>query len=260
MPGHGAAVQVWDLVGARRRPNLTGLKGEVRSIVVSADGSWLAASDRRRMTWVWDVATSEKLMSVKGSAELVLGDNSRLVTTLKDEITVWDVRCGTEVTRFRCGADVLCNLVAAPDGSWLATIDDDHVVRVWESTTGVCRLRFAIDSLPLRVSAGPDGGWLAMVSRDHVVRVWDATTGEERAAVALPPTSSAPAVVDPDGLWAATVCKDRTLQIWEIASGQLRAMMRCEDDVYECAWVPHGRLLAVGGHAGLYLFDFDPGS
>jgi len=47
--------------------------------------------------------------------------------------------------------------------------------------------------------------------------------------------------------------------IWDAATGQVRALMRLDDDDDACAWLG-AHSLAVGGPAGLYLFDFVTGT
>jgi len=63
------------------------------------------------------------------------------------------------------------------------------------------------------------------------------------------PEDSSCVVVDGDDS-----CPAGTVWIWDVATGQPRAFMRLDSDIAACAWL--GRQgLAVGGTAGLYLFD-----
>lgn len=259
VPGEGPVLELWDLRTGERRPDLVGLTADVRSVVVGRDGSWIAASGSDRKTCVWDVKTSRPRLTAVGAVELALGDGDRLATVLEDKVMVWDVRSAAEVMTLRSRSDVLCALTAAPDGSWLGTIDDDRVVKIWDTATGKRRSQFVIDSLPLATTVAPDGSLLAVVGRNRVVRVWDTANGVDRAAIAFPKTLSAPPVVSPDGGWVATTDEDCMLRIWDIASGEPAAVMRLEEDVHTCTWLPDSRSIAVGGQAGVYLFAFDPG-
>lgn len=61
--------------------------------------------------------------------------------------------------------------------------------------------------------------------------------------------------VAPEGSWLATASPDRSLRIWYVVTGQARALMRVDNSVHACTWLGTSAL-AVGGSAGMYLFDF----
>jgi WD40 repeat protein len=61
--------------------------------------------------------------------------------------------------------------------------------------------------------------------------------------------------VAPGGAWLATGGDDKSVRIWDVSIWQVSALMRLEKRVDACAWLT-AETLAVGGLAGLYLFDF----
>jgi WD40 repeat protein len=63
----------------------------------------------------------------------------------------------------------------------------------------------------------------------------------------------------PDGGWLASGSHDRTVRIWDTATGKAAALMRLDNNINACAWLDTNGL-AVGGPAGLYLFDFLAGT
>jgi WD40 repeat protein len=57
-----------------------------------------------------------------------------------------------------------------------------------------------------------------------------------------------------DGRWLASA-SGVTIRVWNVATAQTAALMRVDARISTCAWLG-SHALAVGGSAGLYLFDF----
>ena len=107
------------------------------------------------------------------------------------------------------------------------------------------------------VAVAPDGTWLATGSFDATVRIWDAASGQLRASLVGHDGLVRAVAIAPDGTWLATVSDDRTTRVWDTVTGDVAAVMRVSGLPRDCAWSPDGRLLAVAGDAGLYLFRFN---
>ncbi|WP_326564776.1 NB-ARC domain-containing protein [Micromonospora peucetia] len=117
------------------------------------------------------------------------------------------------------------NAVAiTPDGTWLATSDDDGVVRVWDAVTGAERTTLIGHTGPVTaVAIAPDGTWLATGGDGGVVRVWDVVTGAERATFTGPTWSVKAVTIAADGTWLATGHSDGSVQVWSVVTGAERA-------------------------------------
>ena len=109
------------------------------------------------------------------------------------------------------------------------------------------------------MAVAPDGSWLATGGEDGTVRIWDAATGQERAILTGHTGRVRAVAVAPDGSWLATGSQDGTVQVWDVATGRSQALMRIDGSIRATAWIG-SNALAVGGSAGLYLFDFLTGT
>ena len=147
-------------------------------------------------------------------------------------------------------------VAVAPDGSWLAT-GDNGTVRVWDVATGQQRSALSGHTGWVNaVAVAPDGSWLATSGDDDgTVEVWDVATGQQRAALTGHTRLVSAVAVAPDGSWLATGSHDKTVRVWDVATRQARALMRLDNSVAASTWLS-ASALAVGGPAGLYLFDF----
>jgi WD40 repeat protein len=133
-------------------------------------------------------------------------------------------------------------------------------VRIWDTATGRERAVPEGHAGPVwAVAVAPDGSWLASAGADEKVRIWDVATGQKRTVLTGPTSLVRAVAVAPDGSWLASAGDDRTVRIWDAATGQTRALMRVEDNLRAAAWL-EASVLAAGGWAGLYLFDFLAGT
>jgi WD40 repeat protein/serine/threonine protein kinase len=67
----------------------------------------------------------------------------------------------------------------SPDSQWVAAMDWDHTLKLWDTATGT-RIR-ALEGetgLVLSLAFSPDGQWLASGNSDHTVRIWNTETGQ----------------------------------------------------------------------------------
>ena len=235
-----------DLPEPALRRILTGHDDDVTAVAISPDGTWLATTSLDGTARVWDAATG---------------------------------RCRTIIT----GHGWAMTAVAiSPDGTWLATTSHDGTARVWDAATWKCRATLigpgnwvaAVTGhgwAMTAVAISPDGTWLATTSHDGTARVLDATTSSKDRAVLIwePATRWSRTIrtthgkrvtavaIAPDGTWLATGSQDRTVRIWDAAVGRITAVLRVDSPLRDCAWSPSGRLLAVAGDSGFYLFAFN---
>lgn len=111
---------------------------------------------------------------------------------------------------------------------------------------------------PRPFAFSPDGRWLAQGTEGDSVRLFDLT------GAAFPPrgTIEHPAptwlAFSPDGLLAAA-CEDRLI-VTDLQSKEVVLDHESSQQIHRLAFAPHGRALAVGGAAGLRIWQRDPDS
>jgi WD40 repeat protein len=69
--------------------------------------------------------------------------------------------------------------IATAPGGLIATASDDHMVRLWDATTGTERRRLQHGHWVRAIAVSPDGRFLASSSLDDSVRLWDIPSGKE---------------------------------------------------------------------------------
>jgi WD40 repeat protein len=120
-----------------------------------------------------------------------------------------------------------------------------------------------VDVLHSRVASDPDWGPQVKALRDicrrpRLVNRWpppDVPDPALRRALYGHTGGVNTVGVAPDGSWLASGEHSGSVRIWDVASGQTQALMRLDNSLNAITWVNTGAL-AIGGSAGLYLFDF----
>jgi WD40 repeat protein len=177
-------------------------------------------------------------------------DGTRLAAARRDgdvtRLQVFDAASGKPTAL--CGAQHhLWGFAFSPDGSRLASTDEDRTARVWDSTTGALLATCGgHTSKVLGVAFSPDGTRVATTSADGTVRQWDCRTGQEVEAPYERHSGEVNvAVYSPDGHWLASAGTDRTIRVWRATGREDVAVLHGHTGaVTDLAFAPGGRRLA----------------
>lgn len=245
-----------DLPDSALRRVLAGHDGAVVALALAPDGNWLATGDASGTVRIWDAATGRARSTLTGHrgshlTEIVISpDSSWLVTCAANGAAkIWDAVTGQEQINL-VGHRGRVNAVIAPDGSWLATVDDSGVggkVRIWNSVTGKEEGTLAGHRGHQLVTVGvaPDSSWLATGGTNGRARIWHKGSLQPKVTLKGHRGRVSAVAISPDGTWLATA--DRaTVQIWDVRTGQERTSLKSHHGpVSEVMISPDGSWLAT---------------
>lgn len=146
---------------------------------------------------------------------------------------------------------VVTALALSPDGAWLVSAGDDHVVRVWDLRDDSQAAELTGHTDWVRAAAfHPDGRHFATAGNDGVIRVWNLATKKVVRKFTAHPQAIYALAYAPNGQWLAAAGYERAIRVYSAEGRLLRTLTGPSDDHRALAIAPDGSTLAVGGRNG----------
>lgn len=228
---------------------------QVWSVALSPDGKRLASGGEDLTARIWDLATGQELLALKGHTKWINAvafspDDKKLATASGDSTAkLWDAEKGQEITTL-IGHQKRVNAVFfSPDGKRLFTASDDRLVKVWDTASGREIASYSGHGTVVRsLAISADGKRLATAAQ-ATVKLWDAITGHEIASLEGIRDQVNSVTFSPDGKVLGTASSDKTARIWDAQTGKEIIALKGHASWVDCiAFSPDGRKIATGGN------------
>jgi len=194
--GEDGAVRLWKTADGTRLHELAAHTGGVHDVAFSPDARFLLTGGEDDTARIWDVRRGVEVRALEhpGAVRVAaFGPDGRWVVTASGRcVRLWDAGSGYVVCKFimpdSCrgssnddwqshDGDVTA-VAIGPDGSEVATLDTDGVVRVWVASGGTEVFSLGSGREPLRsIVFSPDGTILLTAAGVDGAKLWSARSG-----------------------------------------------------------------------------------
>jgi WD40 repeat protein len=146
---------------------------------------------------------------------------------------------------------VISSVAVDSTGKLLATVGDDHLLRIWNLEDGAVLYRLAQHSDWIKaVCFRPDGKALATAGDDRRIRIWNLTAAGQPLELPEQPQAIHALAYSPEGKIIASAGFDDKVRLYT-ADGRLpREFDGPGSDLSALAFSPDGSQLAVAGRSG----------
>lgn len=148
--------------------------------------------------------------------------------------------------------NIVSGLDFSPDGTRVATSDDDGLTIIWDLTSGKPLLPLSSHEAPVfSIAFNPNGTQLATAGFDGTARIWNATTGQLLQTLSGHSAVLSNVKFNSDGKHLLTSSSDTNVIMWDVQTGEeLLTLAGHASTVFGLDFSPDDSLIATGSTDG----------
>ncbi|WP_170217283.1 helix-turn-helix domain-containing protein [Kutzneria buriramensis] len=244
------SVRLWDVASRTQVAVLTG-NAAITAVAFSPDGHTIATTTGDGSLRLWDVASGKQFGVLTGTAgpalDVVFSPDGRTVAATSGAdhtVMLWALQ-GPIITA--SPAAPVTQVTFSRDGRFLATAQQDGVVRLWDALSHAPQATLAGTT----VAFSPGDHLVATGGDDGIVRLWDTATHTQVAELIGHVGPIRSVAFSPDGRVLSSAGDDATVRLWDVAAHrQIVAAAEHTGPVTSVAFSSNGTTLASAGDDG----------
>jgi WD40 repeat protein len=148
-----------------------------------------------------------------------------------------------EYNRFSSHVDGVRGVSFSPDGTIIASIPENGIVKLW-NTNGTLKATLRSDGSTITsVSFSPNNQIIALASNNKTVQIWD-INGTLKKTITGHDAEVTDVTFSPDGQTIASSSADKTIRIWDVNGTAKKTIIGHSAEVTSVAFSPDGQTIA----------------
>ena len=264
------SIRIWDMETGKELRALSGLKGEILDIDVSADGKTAVSAERwNSALQVWDLDRGVQKRSIRNemaimNAVAIAPDGATAVSgDASGHLVRWNLRTGTGVGIGASSWGGVLDLAYAPDGQSFVSVTADGAARVWQVGRPASPKVFQnADSKALSATYSSDNALLAIGGEAGRIWIEDLAAGERVQEVKSNAGDVTCLTFAPSNAELVSVSADGSIRVWDVDSGVERRRFTDPIQHWRTAGVsPDGRMIiAASTYQAWSAWDLESGA
>ena len=258
--GTDLSLRLWDLRSAPDVRPASGHAAQAMGLAFAADSRSLYSGSLDRSIRSWEVGDGGDRVIVDqlpaGVTALELSPDGRILAAASwddGKVRLFDP---TDPERplpvLSSGTSWVEDMAFSDDGSALATVAGDRLLRVWDARTWELRSSIQTDQLRIRgVALDPTGSLVAASGDDGTIRLWRVDGEQEQQRLQLEGHGPRGLGFLPDGRGLVSGGINGQVVLWDLDDGRHRILGRFEGRVYFLDVHPDGTHVATSGSDGI---------
>lgn len=229
---------------------LRGHTAQIKSVVWSPNGQFIASGSNDGTVKLWDVKTGRMERSIPQDGRITAVawslDSRRLASaSTNGTADVYDAATGKLLIKLLGHMGSVNAIAWSMDGQLIATGSSDYKVIVWDSKTGKESLRFGLHkSIVNCVAWSPDRQSIASGDNEGYLIIWDARTGKEFCRMRPLDHDLYSIEWSPDGHWLVSTGYLHPVIIWDARTGEKKQSIPQTAGAEEVTWSPDSKTIA----------------